>query len=102
MFVVHTRNIAYEDFDPTVALAVALSTQNVSMRSSSVLLGLNYQERMPVFPFFIGFASICWPVLATNLRTSDSDGSKVLTPTLREKSGQRHPHRLRTRTRTLS
>ena len=102
MFVVHTRNIAYEDFDPTVTLAVALSTQNVSMRSSGVLLGLNYQERMPVFPFFIGFASICWPVLATNLRTSDSDGSKVLTPTLREKSGQRHPHRLRTRTRTLS
>ena len=72
------------------------------MRPSGGLLGLNYQKGVPVLPFFLGFASIRWPVLPTNLSTSNGDSSKMLTPTLRRNLVNVVAHRLRTQSRTLS
>jgi hypothetical protein len=102
MFVVHTRDITHENFNPAVALTVALSTQNVSMRSSGGFLGLNYQKGVPVLALFLRFASICWSVLPTDLSTSNGDGSKVLAPALRRNLVNIVAHCLQTRSRTLS
>ena len=82
MFIVYARNIAHEDFNPAITLLVALRAKNMTMGCSRALLELNDQESMAIFALVLGFASVCWPVLAANLRSSDVDCSKVLTPPL--------------------
>jgi hypothetical protein len=37
------------------------------------LLELNDQESMTILALFLGFASVCWPVLAANLSSGDVD-----------------------------
>ena len=45
---------------------------------SRALLELNDQESMAILALVLGFASVCWSVLAANLSSSDIDYSKVL------------------------
>jgi len=57
----------------------------MTMGSSRALLKLNNQEGMTILALILRFASVCWPVLATNLGTGDVDCSKMLPTTLMEK-----------------
>jgi hypothetical protein len=85
MFIVYTRNITHEYFNPAITLLVALRAKNMTMGimgCSRALLELNDQESMAIFALVLGFASVCWPVLAANLRSGDVDCSKMLTTPL--------------------
>jgi hypothetical protein len=82
MFIVYARNIAHEYFDPAITFLVALRAKDMAMGCSRPLLELNDQESMAIFALILGFASVCWPVLAPNLRSGDVDCSKMLTAPL--------------------
>jgi hypothetical protein len=57
----------------------------MAMGSPRALLRLNDQEGMSILALIFRFASVCWPVLAANLCTSDVDGSKMLATSLMER-----------------
>ena len=46
--------------------------------------GFDDQEGVAILALVLGFASVCWPVLAANLGTGDVDRSKMLTTPLKE------------------
>ena len=54
------------------------------MGSSRAFFDLDDQEGMAILSLVLGFASVCWPVLAANLGTGDVDCSKMLTTPLIE------------------
>ena len=54
------------------------------MGSSCGFFGLDNQEGVAILALVLGFASVCWPVLAANLGTGDVDRSKMLTTPLIE------------------
>ena len=54
------------------------------MGSSRAFFDLDDQEGVAILALVIGFASVCWPVLAANLGTGDVDRSKMLTTPLIE------------------
>jgi len=56
----------------------------MTMGSSSAFFGFDDQEGVAILALFLGFASVCWPVLAANLSTGDADYSKMLTTPLIE------------------
>lgn len=54
------------------------------MGSSRAFFDLDDQEGMTILSLVLGFASVCWPMLAANLSTGDVDCSKMLTTPLIE------------------
>jgi hypothetical protein len=56
----------------------------MSVGSSRALFGLDDQEGVAILALVLGFAPICWPVLAANLGTSNVDRPKMLTTPLVE------------------
>jgi hypothetical protein len=56
----------------------------MSVGSSRALFGLDDQKGVAILAFVLGFAPVCWPVLAANLSTGDVDCSKMLTTSLVE------------------
>jgi hypothetical protein len=54
----------------------------MTMGSSRAFFDLDDQEGVAILALVLGFASVCWPVLAANLTTSDVDRSKMLTTPL--------------------
>jgi len=57
----------------------------MTMGCSRALLELNDQESMAILALVLGFASVCWSVLAANLSSGDVDCSKMLATPLMEK-----------------
>ena len=58
------------------------------MGSSCAFFGLDNQEGVSILALVLGFASVCWPVLAANLGTGNVDNSKlVTTPLVENRSG---------------
>jgi hypothetical protein len=56
----------------------------MTMGSCCAFFGLDNQEGVAILALVVGFASVCWPVLAANLGTGDVDRSKMLTTPLIE------------------
>jgi|SRR5216684_6079745 len=56
----------------------------MTMGCSRAFFELDDQEGVAILALFVGFASVCWPVLAANLGTGDVDRSKMLTTPLIE------------------
>jgi hypothetical protein len=56
----------------------------MTMGPSRAFFDLDDQEGVAILALVIGFASVCWPVLAANLGTGDVDRSKMLTTPLIE------------------
>jgi hypothetical protein len=56
----------------------------MTMGWSCAFFDLNDQEGVAILALLIGFTSVCRPVLAANLGTSNVDRSKMLTTPLME------------------
>jgi hypothetical protein len=57
----------------------------MTLGCSRALLELNDQESMAILALVLGFASVCWSVLAANLSSSDVDCPKMLATPLMDK-----------------
>jgi hypothetical protein len=56
----------------------------MAMGSCRAFFGLDNQEGVAILALVLGFASVCWPVLAANLGTGDVNRSEMLTTPLIE------------------
>lgn len=74
----------------------------MTMGSSRSFFELNDQEGVAILALFIGFPSVCGPVLAANLGAGNVDRSKMLTPPLMENTIREIARHRYIRQRTLS
>lgn len=74
----------------------------MTMGSSRSFFELNDQEGVAILALLVGFPSVCWPVLASNLGAGDVDRSKMLTTPLMENTIREIARHRYIRQRTLS